>query len=271
MLSLAACGRVRFIDVPPGSGDGGPSDAPPDVPGEGTPAIDAIDAPACVAVGHDEDADGIDDACDVCPHLSDPAQLDSDGDRVGDACDPEPANPRQQIVLFDPFLNLDNWTTNAGATQGTDQLLLLANNTSLNTRHTYTPGNDLFEIGGSASNPTNMSNYLMFVGVRQSGTVLEYCELFDGSGGGSVFELTSTTDGNNFPHGTVANLSQSFSGGSGRFSFQNTGTAITCKGTWRGQQLTSTGTGPAITPIQIELYAEDIDVRLNYFIQIRTN
>jgi hypothetical protein len=53
-----------------------------------------------MAKNHDEDADGVDDGCDVCPHVPDPAQLDSDGDGVGDACDPEPTNPRQHFVLF---------------------------------------------------------------------------------------------------------------------------------------------------------------------------
>ena len=43
------------------------------------------DAALCVAVGHDEDGDGVDDACDVCPHLSDASQPDGDSDRVGDA------------------------------------------------------------------------------------------------------------------------------------------------------------------------------------------
>lgn len=56
---------------------------------------------ACtIAIGHDEDGDGIDDACDVCPHLVDPDQLDSDGDGIGDVCDPEPMNGRQHLVLF---------------------------------------------------------------------------------------------------------------------------------------------------------------------------
>ena len=50
--------------------------------------------------GHDEDGDGIDDACDGCPHIADPAQVDADRDGVGDACDPEPTNPRQRIALF---------------------------------------------------------------------------------------------------------------------------------------------------------------------------
>jgi hypothetical protein len=66
-LVLASCGRIGFD----------PSDG--------------VVTPVCmVPVGHDEDHDGIDDACDVCPHVADGPQLDRDGDRVGDACDPDP-------------------------------------------------------------------------------------------------------------------------------------------------------------------------------------
>lgn len=66
-IALAGCGRVDFDPAPAG--------------------------------GHDEDADGVPDVVDVCPHLPG-SQDDGDGDGVGDDCDPEPANSRQRLLLF---------------------------------------------------------------------------------------------------------------------------------------------------------------------------
>lgn len=51
------------------------------------------------ALGHDEDADGVPDSDDVCPHIAG-SQADSDGDGVGDDCDPNPTVARDTIAMF---------------------------------------------------------------------------------------------------------------------------------------------------------------------------
>jgi hypothetical protein len=54
LVTAAGCGRLAF-----------------DAPASAPDAV-AADARVCVTpVGHDEDLDGVDDACDVCPHLVD--------------------------------------------------------------------------------------------------------------------------------------------------------------------------------------------------------
>jgi hypothetical protein len=53
---------------------------------------------ACPLAPPDTDGDGVEDALDVCPGVSDPSQADLDDDGIGDACDdcPNEFNPTQQ-------------------------------------------------------------------------------------------------------------------------------------------------------------------------------
>ncbi|HEY0254761.1 MAG TPA: hypothetical protein VGC41_24715 [Kofleriaceae bacterium] len=84
LVVLAGCGRIGFGDQAIDHADA------------------RLDARSCVPVGHDEDGDGIDDACDVCPSDRDPEQADRDGDGVGDACDARPDAPGDALVFFEP-------------------------------------------------------------------------------------------------------------------------------------------------------------------------
>ena len=60
-------------------------------------------AAACTPVGHDEDGDGFDDACDNCPEAANPDQSDCDHDGVGDVCDPDPALAGDRRTRFISF------------------------------------------------------------------------------------------------------------------------------------------------------------------------
>jgi hypothetical protein len=93
LVIAAGCGRFGFSDL---------DDAGLDTP------------PGCT--GHDEDADGTPDQCDLCPaHAGD--QADADGDGVGDACDPDNTTA-QRIVMFETFSSglPAGWVTAGAAT-----------------------------------------------------------------------------------------------------------------------------------------------------------
>jgi hypothetical protein len=78
---------------------------------------------ACAdAIGHDEDGDGVDDACDNCPADANAGQEDvgevnagGAADGVGDACDPRPAAGGDSIAFFDGFgAALSGWSVYEG-------------------------------------------------------------------------------------------------------------------------------------------------------------
>lgn len=128
-------------DARPGSPDARPDAAPADSDGDGI--IDALDNCPDVSNSdqHDEDLDGVGDACDNCPTVSNPDQADEgeveageQADGVGDACDPRPEDPGDSILFFDSFKGpLDPaWTVGDGADEWSisSDGLVVGNNTA---------------------------------------------------------------------------------------------------------------------------------------------
>lgn len=103
LLGSSGCDVVFRLDRVSGL----PSDAL-----DNDPDGDAPPQTGCDDGAHDEDGDGVADACDTCPGIPDD-QNDSDGDGVGDLCDPNPL-ASNEIVLFVSFADTNLWKTVSG-------------------------------------------------------------------------------------------------------------------------------------------------------------
>lgn len=260
-VATVGCGRFGFDDVTL-TGDGAVTS---DGTGDGQGFV-------CIEVGHDEDGDGVDDACDVCPHVADPLQADLDGDRVGDACDLEPEVARQQIVFFDAFTALDTaaWTYFNGATVADDELVLAAIGEGLSIHRPYTLGDDWFLIGltTAAAGPGN--HLVSLVTSPNSGNTGFYCEMYND--GTTYTMFTYTDDGVEYLHDGINTWTQPLANGGGTFEYllPDDGTAR-CRSVWLGDVRAVQGARPVnIIPERFTLYAENIEVHVQWIIQLRT-
>lgn len=252
-IVLGGCGRLAFD--PQATTDGAPGDVPRDT------------SSSCTGSVHDEDGDGVADACDLCPHLAD-NQLDADGDGVGDACDPEPANARQRIVFFDPFVSLAGWTAVSNESIDNDAALLRASTGLRALNRPYVPQNDYFEIGVDTISSGTAAQSLVMINLDTGAAGNYYCEMFDN--GTSLLQFTYTFDGVNYTHPQTTLAPTRLVPTSARLQMTRDAANVKCGAVWAGQQLTASGATPALAATFLVLYAENIDVRIRYMVQIRT-
>jgi len=259
-----------------GVADGMTIDGPPgDVDGDGV--LDGMDnCPSRANQDqHDEDADAIGDACDPCPHLRGDA-VDSDSDGVGDACDPEPTIAKQRIKFFDPFLSdRTEWQygTNTGRVGETLRFFGAESGAVLSVANGETSIVTSGTIAAVApQTPHQMS--LMF-GVDANVKYYHYAEFWDSGPNTGEIAVTKANAG------TYTSIDlRNFSGAvpTGAFSMRvdesvaaQTATLDATLGGLTYSIGGSTATAPALTTsMQIHLYLQDLDVRLDYFIVIET-
>ncbi len=238
--------------------------------------FDGVVAPPCIPVGHDEDADGIDDACDVCPHIADPDQADADGDGVGDVCDPHPASPIDHIAFFDPFISLrPEWTVTANASA----TAVLGNDTlDVDTRGAYfamqlpiVPTRDVFQYGmvvRTGAPGTTRRQLTLISG--QSLANYYYCDLTGDATSSAMFGITYQSGGVYMPLvtksvvGPIENTELTL-----RFTIDGSGSA--CTTSWPANTPAASATNPAVSPAYVAVDLNGLDASYTYFIQIHSD
>lgn len=249
LVLLAGCGRFAFESTTDAS------DGP------------APDAKPCMAIGHDEDGDTIDDACDVCPHVPDATQRDADRDGVGDACDPTTAN--ETTAFFDPLIeDRAEWNFVGASHSYADDSL------TLDTRTDYyfmaraaTAANDYFELRGTIVSVGDTSAQItlsFYVGGRPH----YYCELFGGPGSSKV-AMTYSFDDMTFMSPSETPL-PGFAPGPFILAADHRSPNLVCS----GGGATASAAIPAgfmSPPDRVAVQIKGLELRLDYYVHIQTN
>ena len=250
LVVLAACGRIDF-----------------------NPGSDAATVTGrCAApVGHDEDGDGVDDACDGCPHIPDPEQIDTDGDGVDDICDPNPTIPTESIALFDPFTSLrPEWVlSGAMPTIVGDSAVIDALAGDAVMELEGAPAMDYFELGGAVGT-AQVPSVKVEMYVKGTTQGYYYCELYDHGGATINFDLAYTLDGAAYGTGPIASLEAPLANGPFVLSLDHRPPKVVCGTRWPPGDDDQEPI-PAVTEDRVGLHVVSDEVRLDYFIQIHTS
>ena len=227
---------------------------------------------ACAPVGHDEDGDGIDDACDVCPHLANPDQADRDGDGVGDLCDPHPDDAIDHIALFDPFTAAQpEWTFQGTFTFSGDAIAIQAVGSAWDAALPQATTSDAYTIGGHVTSVgTDTQQVSLQIAPSSATPTSYYCELYEDSSGDAL-QLTYTYDGASFTHEGSVPVPM-LAGSEFAMTYSQEQGVLACDAGVAGSPGTTAGTIPTgITANLVFIQAIDVDLDLDYFIQIHSD
>jgi hypothetical protein len=226
------------------------------------------DATSCAtAIGHDEDGDGIDDACDVCPQLVDD-QLDTDGDGVGDACDL--AATAEQRLFFDPMTGASpRWMYDSQATFVADSLMMPAvGRTSIiyladGTDRTLGEAGVLVKAGGAGAR--QVAIHIGDLGAASN----YYCEAYDS---GTAYHVKLTKyDGQYSTLGMTAIPGALTEGLELRLLFEHKPPDLRCIAWWKGVRYDVNAADPGgVIPERLHVAANNVDVDLHYFSWLTT-
>jgi hypothetical protein len=193
-----------------------------------------------------------------------------DGDGVGDACDPEPSMARQRIVLFDPFTSLSpGWSIEDGREQVVnDQLVFAAQGSSLAIARPYAPGLDRLVLGvhtgarGAGGQAVVALQARSLVSFRNN-----YCELYDNAG---LFLFFTVYDGASYTHPGMQQATNALANGDGTLRYDLQQGSARCASTLHGETLEVNAPAPAFAVDSLRLFANNVDVRIDYLVMIRT-
>ena len=250
-MLLSACGRIGFDDLTPDA------------------AGDAATAACATATGHDDDGDGLDDACDPCPLRAGDA-ADGDGDRVGDACDPL-SIATERLVLFDPFLTRRHeWVFDTQEQFIPDKLRLAVVGTAASARQVLAPGREVFEVRGHV-NAVGTGDHALSIQIGEIvGPRHYFCDLVF-LAGEQLLSFVYTLDGVTYTPIEFLPVGAVLDGNDVRLTLAHLAPTVTCTATLGSTLITVGATIPVGIPdAAVFVTAANLDVDLDGFSRIES-